>query len=306
MKATKIISACAVLVALASCSNDHVISQPGAEDTPIRIQANVGAVTTKAAHNLLESSFGSGDAINVYIGENKSNSSISSGGPYTSMVYSYTGSTFTPTNTQYFPANGNGIDVWGVYPSTVTESTANFTIAGNQTNDAEYKNSDLMFAQKLENKVKGNPITLSFSHKLSKIIVKLEKETGVDGALDGAVIKLTNVVKKTALNVSGSGITLGELSSDPSDKGELTIGNYIPENGTAAIVIPQTTSTMQFKVTLANGGSYTAAMPNNTTEFETNKEYTYTLRLKANGISVSAVINPWSKEDKGTHDAILD
>ena len=34
MKATKIISACAVLVALASCSNDHVISQPGAEDTP--------------------------------------------------------------------------------------------------------------------------------------------------------------------------------------------------------------------------------------------------------------------------------
>ena len=42
MKATKIISACAVLVALASCSNDHVISQPGAEDTPIRIQANEG------------------------------------------------------------------------------------------------------------------------------------------------------------------------------------------------------------------------------------------------------------------------
>ena len=63
---------------------------------------------------------------------------------------------------------------------------------------------------------------------------------------------------------------------------------------------------MQCKGTLANGRYYTAAMPNNTTEFETNKEYTYTLRLKANGISVSAVINPWSKEDKGTHDAILD
>ena len=80
MKATKIISACAVLVALASCSNDHVISQPGAEDTPIRIQANVGAVTTKAAYNLLESSFGSGDAIKVYIGENTSNTSTSSEG----------------------------------------------------------------------------------------------------------------------------------------------------------------------------------------------------------------------------------
>ena len=58
--------------------------------------------------------------------------------------------------------------------------------------------------------------------------------------------------------------------------------------------------------TLANGGSYTANMPNTTTTFAANKEYTFTLTLKANGISVSAVINPWSKEDKGTHDAILD
>ena len=67
MKATKIISACAVLVALASCSND--LSQPTAEDTPIRIQANVGGITTRAAHNLL-TSFGRDDAINVYITEN--------------------------------------------------------------------------------------------------------------------------------------------------------------------------------------------------------------------------------------------
>ena len=307
MKTTKIISACAVLVALASCSNDHELSQQSAENTPIRIQANVGGIATRAGSNLLASSFSNGDAIKVFITENTTNKTTPSGASYDPMVYTLNQGQFSAATTQYFPSNGNGIDVWGVYPSTVTERTTNFTIAGNQTNDAEYKNSDLMFAQKLENKVKGNPIILSFSHKLSKIIVKLEKEDGVDGALDGAVIKLTNVVKKTALSsVSGSGITLGELSSDPSDKGELTIGNYIPENGTAAIVIPQTTSTMQFKVTLANGGSYTAAMPNNTTEFETNKEYTYTLRLKANGISVSAVINPWSKEDKGTHDAILD
>ena len=69
MKATKIISACAVLVALASCSNDHVISQPGAEDTPIRIQANVGAVTTKAGAGLYDQSnnFENGTKINVYI-----------------------------------------------------------------------------------------------------------------------------------------------------------------------------------------------------------------------------------------------
>ena len=305
MKATKIISACAVLVALASCSNDHVISQPGAEDTPIRIQANVGAVTTKAAYNLLESTFSSGDAINVYIGENTSNTSTSSEGPYTSMVYSYTSSTFTPTDTQYFPANGHGIDVWGVYPSTVNESTQDFSIKNDQTLDADYKASDLMFAAVLTNKTKTDPINLIFAHQLSKIIVKLNKEQGVDATLNGAKIKLTDVIMKTGLTVSSTGITLGALSNDGADKKELTIGDYVANDGTAAIVIPQSTSTMKFKVELASGGTYTAAIPSAPTNFVANTAYTYTLTLKANGINISAQIDPWTPGTDGTGDATL-
>lgn len=306
MKATKIISACAVLVALASCSND--LSQPTAEDTPIRIQANVGGITTKAAHNLL-TSFGRDDAINVYITENTTkNNGTSSGASYTPMVYTHDGSQFNATTTQYFPSNGNGIDVWGVYPSTVTESSnTDFTIESNQTSDANYKKSDLMFASKLTNQEKGNTINLSFSHQLSKIIVKLEKEEGVDGDLTDAEIKLTNVIKKITLNsVNGSGITLGNLSQDQDDKVELTIGTYDATNGAAAIVIPQSTSSMKFKVTLANGGSYTAPMPSTTTQFEPNKEYTFILTLKANEITVSASIKAWTPTDGGSGDATLD
>ena len=196
--------------------------------------------------------------------------------------------------------------MWAVYPSTITVGTTDFTIESDQTSDANYKNSDLMIAQKLENKTKTDDITLSFTHQLSKIIVKLGKEAGVDGDLTGAVIKLTDVVKKTALTVSGdNGITLGSLSSDAGDKGELTIGTYNATNGTAAIVIPQSTGTMKFKVTLANGGSYTANMPNTTTTFAANKEYTFTLTLKANAITVSASINEWTKLDGGSGNATL-
>ena len=57
MKATKIISACAVLAALVSCSNENELSQQSAEDTAIRIQANVGGITTKAASNIQGSQF---------------------------------------------------------------------------------------------------------------------------------------------------------------------------------------------------------------------------------------------------------
>ena len=303
MKATKIISACAVLAALASCSSDHELSQQSAEYTPIRIQANVGGITTKAAHNLL-TSFDNEDAINVYITENVPEGGKTSGANYSPTVYTHNGSQFNAATTQYFPSNGNGIDVWAVYPSTVTEGNAEFTISSNQTNDADYKKSDLMFATKLTNKHKDDNINLSFSHQLSKIIVKLVKEEGVDGDLTGAVIKLTNVSMAATLNVSSSGINITSTTTTGND--ELTIGNYIPDNGTAAIVIPQRTDDMQFKVNLANGGSYTANMPNNTTEFETNKEYTFTLTLKANGISISADINEWNKEDGGSGDANLD
>ena len=305
MKATKIISACAVLVALASCSNDHVISQPGAEDTPIRIQANVGAVTTKAAYNLLESSFGSGDAIKVYIGENTLNSSTSSEGPYTGIEYSHDGTNFVATPTQYFPANGHGIDVWGVYPSTVTKSTPDFTIQSDQTDEGKYKKSDLMFATEKTNQKKGAPISLTFAHQLSKIIVKLAQEAGVNADLTNAEIKLTNVSTKVPLTkVDHTGILLGTASTNSQDISELTIGKY-EATGTAAIVIPQSTAGMSFKVVLAGGGTYTAAIPSDPGNFAANTAYTYTLKLKANDISISAQINPWTAGTDGTGDANL-
>ena len=48
-----------------------------------------------------------------------------------------------------------------------------------------------MIATKLTDQKKGgNTINLSFTHQLSKIIVNLVKETGVDGDLSGAEINL--------------------------------------------------------------------------------------------------------------------
>ena len=75
--------------------------------------------------------------------------------------------------------------------------------------------------------------------------------------------------------------------------------------GTAAIVIPQSTAGMSFKVVLAGGGTYTAAIPSDPGNFAANTAYTYTLKLKANDISISAQINPWTAGTDGTGDANL-
>ena len=221
------------------------------------------------------------------------------------MVYTHDGSKFAPTTTQYFPANGNGIDVWGVYPSTVESTSQEFSIENDQTSDDNYKASDLMFATKLTNRTKTDPITLVFAHKLSKIIVKLAQEPGVNADLTNAVIKLTNVSTRVPLTtVNHTGITLGTPITNSQDISELIIGKY-EANGTAAIVIPQSTTGKSFQVVLAGGGTYTAAIPSDPGNFAANTAYTYTLKLKANGITVTASIDAWTPEDGGSGDATL-
>ena len=78
MKATKIISACAVLAALASCSNDHELSQQSAEDTPatIRFETSVGGQKTKAANDaseLQDTQFKDGEQISIFLREHLKN-----------------------------------------------------------------------------------------------------------------------------------------------------------------------------------------------------------------------------------------
>ena len=102
-----------------------------------------------------------------------------------------------------------------------------------------------------------------------------------------------------------SGISLGRASTNSQDIKDLTIGKYEAINGTAAIVIPQSTAGMSFKVVLAGGGTYTAAIPNAPEKFVANKAYTYNLKLKANGITVTASIDAWTPEDGGNGDATL-
>ena len=119
MKATKIISACAVLVALASCSNDHVISQPGAEDTPIRIQANVGAVTTKAASDIQDQYFDANEKIGIFLREHLETgetSIISYTQPLDGNVDASTANATISIPTQYYPSNGHGVDCLAIYP----------------------------------------------------------------------------------------------------------------------------------------------------------------------------------------------
>lgn len=325
MKATKIISACAVLVALASCSNDHVISQPGAEDTPIRIQANVGAVTTKAGANIQGEQFDRDEYMNVYLFEK-------TGGTGTTTQYGNNGlvvfkttdangnmSPQSPSTALYYPTSGQSVLAYAFYPALSSESdydiknnATTFTVAADQSNDADYKKSDLMFATQVETAKNANPIKLTFVHQLTKIKVILQPGDGLT-SITGAKIKMLNVNKTIGLTMPTSDFTqdisLGSVTDDTGSTG-ISFGTVDETNNNAIIIVPQTLNLngqTLFEVSY-NGAKYNHKLASSgSLQFEGKKEYTYTLKLTSGGLTVQSLkITNWDSVDKGINDATLD
>lgn len=322
MKTTKIISACAVLVALASCSSDHELSQQSAENTPIRIQANVGGITTRAASNIQGTQFDANEIVNVYIYENTNSDpatyNYGNNGLLTCEADGDGNLSFSEP--QYFPANGHGIDVYGIYPNSVKENSNpfDFSVNTNQSDATNYKASDLMYAGCLLNQTKNDNIQLTFNHKLAKVIVILKKGNGLkDSDLNNAEVKITNTYVKCSIDkVDKTAFGNITVSNSSEDKKDITVGNWNTvsnneENGIAAIVVPQTVlkGTQLFEVTLSNNAVYKYTIPSgaeNDVVFTQGNVHTYTLTLTTSGIIVTSQIRDWTPGTGGSGEATLE
>lgn len=315
MKQFKTILAGVGLLVCASCANDL----PEVDDNIIRIQANVGMAATKAASNVQGTQFQSGEKVNIYLFEHLDDASPAAYTYGTNGLVAHSADGAGGLNPDggdlYFPANGHGIDVYGIYPSTVKESTTSFTftVQEDQTSDANYKASDLMYAPCQVDKKKGNAVQLPFAHQLSKVIVKLVQGNGLNtNDLDGATVQILNTYTKCSIgSLSKAGIGAIAPSSNGADKKSITVGTWPSSSseGIAAIVIPQTVQvgTPLFQVSLTNGANYVYTIPSTgaAVTFLSGNVYTYTLTVKTAAIDVTSTITNWNPGRDESGDAIL-
>ena len=160
MKKSKTFFACAMLAALASCSNDHVLSQQSptpSDPDVINIVAASSKPVTRAvedATNLQNKQFAENEKINVYLSEHTTNGNpvITYGTPWIFTVSNSLGSngevTLTPPDgiTPKFPSNNNGVDAYALYPISVTKTdNGTFTVPTDQSDDRNYRDADMMF-----------------------------------------------------------------------------------------------------------------------------------------------------------------
>ena len=268
MKKSKTFFACAMLAALASCSNDHVLSQQSptpSDPDVINIVAASSKPVTRAAvtgNDLQDTQFATGEKINVYLEENGGSTTT-----YSMLRYEVSSTpngagkqlelvNTSPTQTApHYPISGNGIDAYAFYPALgtsdsdydVTKNLHSFSVAEDQSTIGGYRKSDLMFGTNnwdtrnsgapitsFAGTKKPNPVNLYFKHLLSKIIVKLKPGSGLTAdKLKGATVKLYNAYPKATINPSKTGITVSvDNTPIPPNSGYILTTDYASTEST--------------------------------------------------------------------------
>lgn len=279
----------AAVLALAACSNNENLNDGPAV---IRLSSSL-EVQTRAATDIQGDAFDAGEQVDVFITENAQTPTITYPQP---LVYTTeTGGAMTPEGEQpYFPASGNGVNIYAYYPSeAVTDMNASgvaFTVQADQRTDAAYKASDLMFgaaANPISKTADAVPVT--FRHLLSKITVNLTPGDG-NPSLDGATVSLMNVRLDAQLTPSDGMVAEGTGTQDES----VTVATGTV--GSAIIPVQTVANGKQFiRVQLQTGGNLYYTLPQNAT-FQGGKVYTYNIKVNLTDLEVTSSITDWTTD----------
>ena len=225
---------------------------------------------TRAGADVQSSQLASGETFTVAFSGNTTVAST------TYKTSNGSGSTACSGTQPYFTLAGTSTTVYAYYPE---KPVSTFSVQADQSGDANYKKSDLMYATVASLAKTGTATTasLTFSHKMAKIIVKV---TGVTGE---AITKITDVRiigGSRTINVTNTTTcTLGStLTNANSTSSYVTM--YTGGTGkalTCAALIPPQTINGDFLLVKTDVGDITCSLTNKT--FASGQSYTYSMAI---------------------------
>lgn len=272
------------LLALTACSNDDTEQQQQDARVPIKLSSsNVDMdVDVRSGQGIQNDAFETNEQMDVII---ESTDGLTT---YDPQIYKVTGlqGQLAPISNvySYYPINGANVNIRSIYPKGYTTETQ-FSVQPTQTDDANYKKSDLMFASVADVASQSTAVPLEFHHKLTKICVNLTATGSVD--LTGATVKLLNMYTTIEFNPND-----GTLGDPIGSKTNITMSNNAIEN-CAAIIVPQTFGNgYLLEIRLANNDILNWRSTQ-TIPFESGRVYTYNIEVTESNIKVTSTIEPW-------------
>lgn len=276
-----------ILAALASCSEDETVGQ-SVNENEIRIEAIHPSQLTRVT----STGFDIGDRIGVFV--------VPDGAvlqPFGNAVnngcYTYDGSKWTPSRTYYWNEGKHNVYAYYPYAGQVNDTeTFSFKVATDQSTAEEYSASDFLWAKAEGQQAGTSPVSLKFSHVMSRALVEIVKGDDYEGDLpEDMTVFLHNTV--TTANVD---LAAGGSCKDPYAGAESIRMQKLSGNLFAAIVVPQNISTRRPLVEVIMGNvSY---LMEGTMSFKQGFQHTITVTVTENPqqaeINIGGGIGNWN------------
>ena len=315
MNKTKTIYLAFLATLSVACTSDGSPEASPSAEAPdaIVLTASMGqGGATRGGQAIQATAFDEGELISVEV--------TPTGGTMQSSVYragaATEGNGFKNPLTVYsraitWPANNGTVGIRAYYPSTVGSttvgsSTESCTVQADQSQDDDYKLSDLMYAEAVNGQAKVSSVPLTFHHALSKIVVNLVAGNAGVGASDLAACEVAVKACRTTAITNGVATSVtNAVSAD--DYGWIPIGTGA---ALAAVIVPQTiagTTASPVPFLRVNWNSkklYLRLSASKT--FEASKQYTYNLKVSGSGLTVeSSTVTGWTAQSPSYVSTVL-
>jgi len=197
-----------------------------------------------------ETAFEKNDQVGVYVTADGKALQLG-GNEVNNALFAYDGKTWTATQKVYW--NEGKHNVYAYYPfSTQVDDVDNysFSVMEDQSTAKGFTQSDFLWASAEGVTASASPVKMQFAHKMSCIVVKLEKGDNFEGSIpNDAEVYIYSTVAKAAISLS-----TGDVAKD-SYAGTSTI-RCLKKSATeyTAIVVPQNISSRRPLVEVIVGG----------------------------------------------------
>lgn len=286
----------ALAVSMQSCSKDLVVTdEPNDpekfEGVQLRLTGEVAYMTPET--RLGASGFVDGDAFGVYTNGGKMGPSKSTTVKNAKYVYKNgTIEAIDDDNVIYWEDN-KSMKIYAYYPyysGSEKQTEHLFTLPTDQSNESNYYKSDFLRATEENVAKSASPVEMTFFHLMSKVSVTITHDSSITDfdSLDKE-LTIENVVGSAKINLSTGVVT-------PGSSADKKITAFLMDRDNAsfsAIMIPQGTSNVKFRLKLGND-YYSSTMD---IAYQSGKEYKYTFTVTKNegALSLKSTnINEWT------------
>lgn len=203
-------------------------------------QADANVMTFRIAHpgeatRATDTAFEQGDRVGVFITQKDAPLEVS-GNYVNNAALTFDGSQWKPERTIYW--DGGTYNIYGYYPYLSTISSADnlpFSVATDQSTAEGYEASDFLWAQALNTSASGQPVNLTFSHRMSRMLIQLVKGEDYEGDLpEDAAVYLHNTVPDATIDLSA-----GVVTRDPYATAQSLRARSLGNHRYAVLTVPQ-------------------------------------------------------------------